>query len=299
MLEWMHDTEVVGNLATDFSSKTIKDCESFILYSLESLYDLHLAIASESDEYMGTVSLKYINNEKSHAEFGITVRKKAMGKGYSSYGMQEIFKLAYEKLDLRKIYWCVSSENERASRFYHKHTYQNEVDIPYSILERYNDISNLEWYSVSLEENYHNFILEKKHILGCDIVRVNTISSQKKGDISFFEASKDIPFNVKRIYYITNVKKGIRRGFHAHKTLKQFLFCPYGKVKLVLNNGIQTDEIVLSSSSIGIIIDKPIWREMVWIQENSVLFVAASDFYEESDYIRNYDDFISYQKIEL
>ena len=56
------------------------------------------------------------------------------------------------------------------------------------------------------------------------------------GALSFFEGSRDIPFDMKRIYYITRVPEGVRRGFHAHKKLKQLLFCPYGRIQLVLEN---------------------------------------------------------------
>ena len=114
--------------------------------------------------------------------------------------------------------------------------------------------------------------------------------------MSFFEAETDIPFQIKRIYYISKVPEGIRRGFHAHKELKQMLFCPYGKIHLVLDNGNGREEITLSDPSVGIVIEQPVWREMLWMEKDSVLCVAASEHYKAEDYIRDRTQFDIYIK---
>ena len=118
MLEWMHDKSVVENMQTDFASKTIDDCRTFIENSYDENKSVHLAITDDSDIYMGTASLKNINNNT--AEFAITVRSEAMGKGYSIYGMNNIISFGFEQLKLKKIYWCVNGDNKRAVRFYDK-----------------------------------------------------------------------------------------------------------------------------------------------------------------------------------
>lgn len=125
MLEWMHDDFVVHDLRTDFASKTIEDCMSFIVASQDDTKNLHLAIVDDNDEYMGTVSLKHIYNAS--AEFGITIRKCAMGNGFSHYGMMEIIRLGNEKKGLKKIYWCVAPNNLRAVRFYDKNNYKRII----------------------------------------------------------------------------------------------------------------------------------------------------------------------------
>lgn len=127
-------------------------------------------------------------------------------------------------------------------------------------------------------------------------IDIKTINQEGIGGLSFFEAEKDIPFPIKRIYYITDVPMGIKRGFHAHKELKQLLFCPYGKICITLDDGINREDIILDAPSKGIVIESPLWREMLWLEENSVLCVAASDYYSEQDYIRDYDEFIEFQK---
>ena len=165
MLEWMHDTSVVGLLRTNFASKTIEDCEQFIKNSLDDSKDLHLAIASDEDEYMGTVSLRDIENGS--AEFAITVRTKAMSRGYSWFGMEAILKKAFEELNLDCVYWCVSRKNTRAVRFYDKHNFHEALDIPAEVLKRYEGIEDLKWYSV-LKGDEFNIRIEWLDILPPD-----------------------------------------------------------------------------------------------------------------------------------
>ena len=86
----------------------------------------------------------------------------------------------------------------------------------------------------------------------------------------------------------------MRRGFHAHRNLKQILFCPYGRIQLILENKNGREEIELSDPSIGVVIEECTWREMLWLQKDSVLCVAASELYDPEDYIRDYDEFRKY-----
>ena len=138
MLEWMHDPDVVKDLRRDFASRTLEDCLQFIQSSKNSEEDLHCAIVNDEDEYMGTVSLKHICNGS--AEFGITVRSCAMGKGYSQYSMKKILEKGFLKLGLNEIYWCVAPQNTRALRFYEKSGYAHclvpDVDCNYTQEEK-------------------------------------------------------------------------------------------------------------------------------------------------------------------
>lgn len=288
MLEWMHDNRVVEYLRADFLSKTIQDAESFIKNSHDDSTNIHLAIVSDEDEYMGTVSLKNIENQS--AEFGITVRYEAMGHGYSWFGMEEIIKKAFDELGLESVYWCVSRENKRAVRFYDKHNFHEIIDVPEIVIDRYKGVDNLKWYSVLKGDE----IDVRDSVSGCKVIHIKTIPTVNAGELSFFEATHEIPFEIKRIYYISKVPEGVRRGFHAHKNLKQLLFCPYGRIQLILENKYGREEIELSDPSIGVIIEECTWREMLWLQKDSVLCVAASDFYDVDDYIRDYDVFRSY-----
>lgn len=290
MLDWMHDDSVVHNLHTNFASKTIEDCESFIRASQDMSETMNLAIASDTDEYMGTVSLKHIDRDAGNAEFAITVRKESMGHGYSWFGMEAIINKAFNELGLKSVYWCVSRDNARACRFYDKHNFHEALDISKDILDRYEGVENLKWYSVLKGD----VLDDRKAVAGCRIVHIKTVPTVDAGELSFFEANQDIPFDVKRIYYISKVPEGVRRGFHAHKELKQLLFCPYGRIQLILENANGREEIELSDPSIGVVIEEPTWREMLWLQKDSVLCVAASDYYKVEDYIRDYSEFKNY-----
>lgn len=118
----------------------------------------------------------------------------------------------------------------------------------------------------------------------------------ERGTLIALEQMKNVPFEIKRVYYMFNTGHGVRRGFHAHKCLKQILVCVKGSCKILLDDGTQKAEVLLDRPNKGLIIDSHIWREMFDFSEDAVLMVLASQLYDESDYIRNYDDFISYVK---
>lgn len=123
------------------------------------------------------------------------------------------------------------------------------------------------------------------------IITIRTISTEKEGSLSFFE-EQDILFDMRRFYYIYGASKDVKRGGHAHKELKQLLFCPYGKIKIELDDGKEKCVEILDDASKGILLEPGIWRDMYWLEDNSVLCVAVSEKYDENDYIRNYSEFL-------
>ena len=88
--------------------------------------------------------------------------------------------------------------------------------------------------------------------------------------------------------------KGVRRGFHAHKSLEQILICIHGTCKILLDNGSEKVEVLLDKPYEGLYISNDIWREMFDFSPDAVLMVLASEYYDEADYIRNYDEFLKY-----
>ena len=118
MLEWMHDKSVTELLQADFDSKNINDCFKFIEDSKDKNKNIHFAIVDENDTYMGTISLKNIT--LTDAELAIAIRTMAMGKGISSFAINEIIKYAFAVLKLKYVYWYVSPKNIRAIKFYNK-----------------------------------------------------------------------------------------------------------------------------------------------------------------------------------
>ncbi len=133
---------------------------------------------------------------------------------------------------------------------------------------------------------------------GVSLIDIRRIETPNEGFLQFFESgeNKDIPFEIKRVYYITEVDKGITRGGHAHKTLKQMLFCPYGCITLILDDGKNKVSVDLDRPNIAIMIEEPVWREMRWNVDGSVLCVVASDYYYEEDYIRDYNAFLGFKE---
>lgn len=115
----------------------------------------------------------------------------------------------------------------------------------------------------------------------------------QRGALVVAEANKNIPFEVKRIYYIFDTQTDVPRGFHAHKALHQVAFCIKGKCKMLMDNGTEKQEVWLEQANQGLLIPPMVWHEMHDFSEDCVLLVLASEHYDESDYIRDYDDFLA------
>ncbi len=109
------------------------------------------------------------------------------------------------------------------------------------------------------------------------------------GDLVPLEQQKNIPFDIKRIYYIYNVPENMRRGFHSHYDLEQMLICVKGQVKILTKTPFEEKITLLDSPEKGLYIGPMIWREMYDFSADAVLLVLASELYKPSDYIRDYD----------
>ncbi len=112
------------------------------------------------------------------------------------------------------------------------------------------------------------------------------------GNLTVVESNQYIPFDIKRVYFIHGVRGEGRRGFHAHKNLVQVAFCVTGMCKFLLDDGKEKKTVILDDMNKGLLIDKLIWHEMYDFSEDCVLTVIADNHYNESDYIRDYDEFL-------
>lgn len=113
-----------------------------------------------------------------------------------------------------------------------------------------------------------------------------------RGQLVALEALEDIPFAVKRVYYIYDTLPGVVRGKHAHRCLEQILICVHGSCKVALEDGQERREILLDDPTLGLYISNDTWREMYDFSEGAVLLVLASEHYDEADYIRDYTKFL-------
>ncbi|BDZ92791.1 MULTISPECIES: sugar 3,4-ketoisomerase [Enterobacteriaceae] len=115
----------------------------------------------------------------------------------------------------------------------------------------------------------------------------------ERGSLIALEEERNIPFEIKRVYYMFNTKKNVKRGMHAHKKLKQVVIAIQGSCRFILDDGKEKIDILLDNPSQGLLIDSCIWREMYQFSSDCVLMVLANNHYDENDYIRSYEDFLS------
>ena len=135
-------------------------------------------------------------------------------------------------------------------------------------------------------------------MMNCEVLEIRTFSTEFEGALSVFEKGIDISFDIKRVYYIFDANKGTQRGFHAHKKLRQLLFCPFGEIEIKVDDGKNKYSFILNKPNMALLIEPVVWREIIWKKDQSVLVVAVSDNYNESDYIRDYNEFLNYIKQE-
>ncbi|WP_443692710.1 sugar 3,4-ketoisomerase [Pseudomonas protegens] len=123
------------------------------------------------------------------------------------------------------------------------------------------------------------------------------ILGDERGSLVSIEQGTLIPFEIQRVYYLYNTRKDVSRGFHAHRQLRQVAICVSGKCRMVLDNGNVREEVWLDCPTKGLLIESMTWREMHDFSPDCVLVVIASLPYDESDYIRNYQDFLDVQGV--
>ena len=128
-----------------------------------------------------------------------------------------------------------------------------------------------------------------------NIEKVDLVShGDSRGQLVAIEEYDEIPFMIKRVYYIYDTNSDVTRGCHAHRTLKQLLVCVSGNCKIRLDDGKESQIVLLDKPNEGILICDTIWREMFDFSKDAVLLVLASDIYDEKDYIRDYQEFLKY-----
>ncbi len=116
----------------------------------------------------------------------------------------------------------------------------------------------------------------------------------ERGQLIALEEYNDIPFRIKRVYYMYDTIKGVVRGHHAHKSLEQILVCIHGSCKIRLDDGKEKKVVYLEKPYEGLYVANNIWREMYDFSPDAVLMVLASEIYEEKDYIRDYEEFLKF-----
>lgn len=135
--------------------------------------------------------------------------------------------------------------------------------------------------------------MKQTTIHDCQLIDIRRYSDTR-GYLSVIEGLNDIPFEIKRVYYLYTVPE-VARGSHAHRTLQQMLIATSGSVEVVLNDGQHKQSIILDKPWKGLLIPAGLWRDLKNFSGGAVLLCLASEKYDANDYIRDYDEFLKYK----
>ncbi|MEL1240093.1 sugar 3,4-ketoisomerase [Flavobacterium flavipallidum] len=130
-------------------------------------------------------------------------------------------------------------------------------------------------------------------VYNCDLIQLRKIKD-RSGNITPVENSADIPFDVNRVFYLYDIPGGESRGAHAHKECHQFLIAASGAFEVLLDDGKVKRQVLLNRPDIGLHIPPGIWASEVNFSSGAICLVLASHHYNETDYIRDYDQFLNY-----
>lgn len=137
--------------------------------------------------------------------------------------------------------------------------------------------------------------MKQTTINDCCIIDLRKISDPR-GNLTVIEENQDVPFDIKRVYYLYDVPGGESRGAHAHKALYQLIIAASGSFTVTLDDGKQKKTFNLNRSYYGLLVVPGIWRDLDNFSSGSVCLVLASEHYEKDDYIRCYEEFLAYKK---
>jgi len=132
--------------------------------------------------------------------------------------------------------------------------------------------------------------MSRSSIYDCSVIQLSKIHN-RAGNITIVEGNNNVPFPIKRIYYLYDVPGGENRGGHGHKKLYQLIVATSGSFKVLLDDGKNKKIVRLYQPNYGLLIVPGIWRELFEFSSGSVCLVLASTIYDESDYIRDYSEF--------
>ena len=304
MLEWMHDASIARAFKKDMERFTLENVKEYIENGVNSddfdtAKELNYAVVdSEEDEYLGTVSLKNIDRNNSNAEFAIVLRKCAQGgaKGISVAAAKLILDKAFENLGLERVYLTVLHNNVRARNFYEKigFTYEGTARKQLHIKDVF---VNWDFYGLLKEDYYGRIDYIKRGKYMHNLNKVKMLEFPEHGDdrghLVIVEGDTDVPFKIERVFYIYGSDRDVVRGQHANKKTQFVLINVAGtsKVRVMDEEG---NEVVysLNKPHMGIYLPEMVWKDMYDFSEDSVLLVIASEKYDETEYIRDYDTFV-------
>ena len=133
----------------------------------------------------------------------------------------------------------------------------------------------------------HNLEVDGAYLLDLPVI------SDPRGDLTFLESQLNVPFDIARVYYLYNVPVEAQRGGHAHRDLQQVIFALSGSFRILLDDGRRKSEVILRNPGVGLYVNRMVWREIDCFSQGAVCMVVASNPYDESDYYRDYNEFLA------
>ena len=138
--------------------------------------------------------------------------------------------------------------------------------------------------------------MEKFSVNDCSVLDLNKHHSDRKGNLTVVQNGVTVPFDIKRVYYLYDVPGGESRGSHAHRELSQLIVAASGSFRVVLDDGTAKRAFVLNRPYQGLLVKPGIWRDLDDFSSGAVCMVLASEVYQPEDYIRDYDEFLSFRQ---
>lgn len=139
--------------------------------------------------------------------------------------------------------------------------------------------------------------MAKYSVNDCSIIELSKHHSDRKGNITVVQNGDTVPFDVKRVYYLYDVPGGESRGAHAHRNLRQLIVAASGSFRVTLDDGNEKRSFFLNRPYLALYVKPGIWRDLDDFSSGAVCLVLASEKYDPSDYIRDYDDFLVFRKV--
>lgn len=134
-----------------------------------------------------------------------------------------------------------------------------------------------------------------KHLKDYGLIELSTFGDER-GSLISFEKNTNVPFDVKRAFYIFDTKGEISRGCHANRKSKFLLVVISGSCRVKIDTGKEQDNVLLNNPKKALFLNNMVWKEMYEFSHNAVLLVLSNEYYDESEYIRNYEDFLKFGK---
>lgn len=293
MLEWMHDSRIMTYLRMDGRCKTVQDVEAFIRAAADDSVNAHFAIADGTDAYLGTVSLKHIDPCARSAEFAIALGRDAQGKGAGTFGALAILEYGFFKRDLTRIWLEVVSVHKAAIACYERAGFVYRDTMPEPVM-----LHGQAYTMLRYEARREDFPTDwRKDFAPPALSEIRRLSFQQRGDergrLVIAECGREVPFDIRRIFYIYGSDPDVIRGRHANRLSEFVLINVAGSSKVRATDGNREEIFRLDQPYQGLYLPRMIWKEMYDFSPDSVLLVLSNERYDPAEYIRNYDAYLA------